>query len=209
MALVDWRSFLAELAALRPLYHSEADFQHALAWHLHETFPEAKVRLEYRPAVPKPPHLDIWLEVRDVRLAVEVKYRTRALVCDWNGESFNLLKHGAQDQARYDFLKDVMRLEMARAQMPHTSGAALMVTNDSALWKPSTHPNAADSSFRLADGTQIGGSSLEWGLAAGPGTKKGRESALAIVGRYELHWQKFSLLPAPHYGEFRYLLVEI
>jgi len=40
---------LAELQGLahcQPIFHSEADFQHALAWRLHELWPEARIRLD-------------------------------------------------------------------------------------------------------------------------------------------------------------------
>jgi hypothetical protein len=37
---------LSTLAALRPLFHSEADLQHALAWEFHHRWPDADVCLE-------------------------------------------------------------------------------------------------------------------------------------------------------------------
>jgi hypothetical protein len=39
-------SILTDLAISRPIFHSEADFQHALAWKLQGRFPTAKIRLE-------------------------------------------------------------------------------------------------------------------------------------------------------------------
>jgi len=38
---------LDTLAQQRPIFHAEADFQHAVAWRIHALFPAAKVRLEY------------------------------------------------------------------------------------------------------------------------------------------------------------------
>ena len=37
---------MAALARVRPLFHSEADFQHAFAWQLHSAHPDARIRLE-------------------------------------------------------------------------------------------------------------------------------------------------------------------
>ena len=39
------------LAAKRPIFHSEADFQHALAWEVQLAHPNAGIRLEKRVAV--------------------------------------------------------------------------------------------------------------------------------------------------------------
>ena len=40
------RATLAKLAKKRPVFHSEADFQHALAWELQLDDPTAGIRLE-------------------------------------------------------------------------------------------------------------------------------------------------------------------
>ena len=45
---------LRSLSCQRPIFHSEADFQHALAWLIHLQHPDAIVRLEYRPLPQKP-----------------------------------------------------------------------------------------------------------------------------------------------------------
>jgi hypothetical protein len=44
--MLDLESTLTALAFERRIFHSEADFQHALAWKLHERHPDAKIRLE-------------------------------------------------------------------------------------------------------------------------------------------------------------------
>jgi hypothetical protein len=46
--VVDLRDTLALLSQQRPIFHSEADFQHALAWRFHQTDETARIRLEYR-----------------------------------------------------------------------------------------------------------------------------------------------------------------
>jgi hypothetical protein len=55
---------LAALANLRPIFHSEAEFQHAIAWEIHKRLPRASVRLE-RPVevshLNKRLHVDIWI----------------------------------------------------------------------------------------------------------------------------------------------------
>ena len=61
------------------MFHSEADFQHALAWQIHEAAPESQVRLEVSviPVEAQRMFLDIWLPVEGI--AIELKYKTRGL----------------------------------------------------------------------------------------------------------------------------------
>ena len=77
--MLDIHKLLASLSAYRPVFHSEADFQHALAWHIHETMPEREVRLEYPVSFEKQKamHLDIWLPKE--KIAIELKYFNKRL----------------------------------------------------------------------------------------------------------------------------------
>lgn len=62
--MIDLPPVMSALAKDRPVFHSEADFQHALAWEIHRRWPETSVRLEFR--VPKLGyHLDTWMADRD------------------------------------------------------------------------------------------------------------------------------------------------
>jgi hypothetical protein len=75
-------SVLTELAKQRPIFHSEADFQHAIAWEIHKHLPRASVRLE-RPVevshLHKRIYVGIWIEQDGDILAIELKYKTREL----------------------------------------------------------------------------------------------------------------------------------
>ncbi len=46
---LDIHGALGRLSAVRPIFHSEADFQHALAWTIQLQHPDATIRLEIRP----------------------------------------------------------------------------------------------------------------------------------------------------------------
>ena len=52
---------LRNLAARRPIFHSEADFQHALAQAIHEADPDIPIRPEYRPFPDERLYVDVWL----------------------------------------------------------------------------------------------------------------------------------------------------
>ena len=95
---------LGTLSEQRPIFHSEADFQHAFAWQIHERLPGASVRLE-RPVessqMNKLLHVDIWVEQGGHILVIELKYKTRALQAHVGNERYALRSQSAQDIGRY------------------------------------------------------------------------------------------------------------
>jgi len=105
---VDVDLILAELAERRPVFHSEADFQHELAWKLRNTY---EVRLE-RPYASflnnfdERQYLDICAQEENDFYAFELKYKTKEWQGDFKGEKFFLIGQGAYQNARYDFWKE-------------------------------------------------------------------------------------------------------
>jgi hypothetical protein len=192
---------LQRLAVKRPIFHSEADFQHALAWEIHLAEPDAAIRLEQRIAEM---HVDLVIRSGANNYAFELKYKTRLSKEDHAGESFLLRNHAAQDIGRYDFLKDISRLEQVVLENAGWRGWAIMLTNDPGYWR-SGREATVDSAFRLHDGRIID-PRLEWDIRASPGTTRGRTSALEIRNRHQIRWQ-----PYAHVGkeDFRYLAIEI
>src|SRR3990172_6370905 len=85
------------IAVKRPVFHSEADFQHAFAWELQQRLPGAAVRRE-RPffCSGRHLHLDLWVSHGPVLVGVEIKYKTRGLAVDLDGEHFHLRDQSAQ-----------------------------------------------------------------------------------------------------------------
>ena len=64
---------MRELAQRRPIFHSEADFQHALAWEIHALHTDCQIRLE-RPVKGidpsrRRPRVDLWVWVAIVVFA--------------------------------------------------------------------------------------------------------------------------------------------
>ena len=197
------------LSESRQIFHSEADFQHSLAWRIHETMPDCRIRLEspfFDEGGRK--YLDIWIPDRGI--AIELKYHTRKLELPWDGESFALRDQAAQDILRYDFLKDIQRLErLISGRDACKSGFAVLLTNNPLLWDAARSlPGNIDSAFHLYEGRMIQGE-LAWSGRAGAGTTKNRESPILLKGSYDLHWQDYSIVPSNRYGEFRYLDVEV
>jgi hypothetical protein len=200
---------LATLAQQRPLFHSEADFQHALAWELHKRMPEASIRLELPLSQDgKLLHIDLWVVHKGRIMAFELKYKTRALVATVGNEQFSLSGHSAQDGGRYDFIKDIQRLEALVAHRPQAVGYAILLTNDSAYWTAGRNVDSVDADFRIAEGRVLHGR-LQWKTRASPGTTRGREAPLTIRGSYPLHRAEYAHPATTSYGKLRYLTVEV
>lgn len=199
---------LARLSGLRPVFHSEADFQQAFAWEVRTQNPTVRVRLETRPAPGM--RLDLLLTSEDGlrRSAVELKYLTRLWAGEHAGERFELKDQGAQDIRAYDVVKDIVRVEKFVAAMPGSNGAVVCVGNDPSYWVAPSHGRVTNAdAFRLHEGTVLHGARV-WGPRTGAGTSRGREEPLVLTGTYRMAWADYSTLPSPR-GAFRALVLEV
>lgn len=192
------------LRAARPVFHSEADLQHAFGWVAHELDPQLQVRLETHPEPNV--RLDLLLSRPDIgrSTAVELKYLTAGWTGEAGGERFALANHGAQDVRAYDVVKDIERLERFVANRPGSDGVLLVLSNDPSYWRHPGHARETNAqAFRLHEGNVIRGT-LAWGPRTGAGTSKGRESALTVGGNYRCEWTDYATLPGSR-GAFRVL----
>jgi hypothetical protein len=198
---------LIALAGRRPVFHSEADFQHALAWELHLSDPDSRVRLETRPLPGRSVFLDLAAIIDGTRVAIELKYLTRTCSVSVEGETFALRQQSAHDIRRYDVIKDIVRLEEVVAAGAADVGLAVVLTNDPAYWGGSIRAGTSDAAFRVPDGGTLTGT-LAWAATAGAGTMKGREAPLTLAGTYALGWADYSDLGVAG-GRFRRLVIEV
>ena len=180
---------LDSLRAKRKLFSSEADFQFSLAWTIKELYPQVEVRLEYVPADYNPNiYIDIVVFDGDTMIPIELKYKTKKTDKLVDGERFMLKNQLAQDLGRYDFLKDIQRIEFMKQHFPNfQEGYAILLTNDpSYLAKP--RANSSYAAFRIAEGDTKGGS-LRW--AEGSKSSKGRPG-IDLLGEYPIKWSEYS-----------------
>lgn len=204
-SMIDIKGVIDNLASIRPIFHSEADFQHALAWEIHHKYPESKARLEY-----KPPHtdercyIDIWVKYLGINYAIELKYKTRELHDRHDDEVFDLLDQSAQDCGRYDVCKDIGRIE--KLVNKDTFGFVVFLTNDCSYWKVGRNTLTEDFAFRLYEGKELSGT-LQWKETAARGTIRGREKPICLNRQYKIYWNDYSVIDNSTYGKFRYLLI--
>jgi hypothetical protein len=207
--MLDIHLLMKQLSRERPIFHSEADFQHALAWALHGAFPDGSIRLEMPFVIAKNAlHLDLLFVRAGSTIAIELKYKTRGLTVQIGPERFALADQSAQDLARYDLAKDIQRLERIVADRPAAKGWVIFLTNDSAYWKLPASRETIDASFRIHEAHNLEGR-LAWAPGASAGTTKGREAPILLIGKYPMIWHDYSRPSPSSYGQFRYMALPI
>jgi hypothetical protein len=209
---------LESIRELNRVFHHEADFQHELAWHLHQQYPDARLRLERRfpgeefPGSTDDVYIDIWLELDGDAIPIELKYKPDTFRGEWGDESFDLRRHSAQDVARYDFVSDIARIETVVDAEECEHGAVILLTNDHPYWQPPTRDDVVDYEFRLNKGKVLEGE-LSWAEDVGDGTVgKKRDQPIILDGTYELDWRDYNYnIPSDpeESHHFRYLFVEV
>jgi hypothetical protein len=199
---------LNELSKKRPVFHSEADFQYSLAWEIHEMHPDLNIRLEKREEINgEELYLDIFIFGTDKIFALELKYKTKRLDITISNEDYHLKDQRGRNTSRYDFCKDIERLERVLEKYPNGMGFVIFLTNDDLYWKTPQSLNTTDKDFRIHEGRTIKGT-LKWKEGTSKGTMRGRENPVKLDGEYSLRWKDYSDLKRKN-GKFRYLLVKV
>lgn len=208
MSKIDISSLLNDLAAKRPAFHSEADFQHELALCLREHLPDFNIRLEFPIAGPANGAIDILVRDADKPYyAFELKYLCQRFEAVLNGDTFALKPQGAQDIRRYDVLKDVVRMEQFSKSHPGVLASVIVLSNDPAYWTGPRSDKTCDAAFALREGRQARGN-LDWLEKTRAGTKQGREKPIKLVGSYEMRWEDYSRIDG-RFGRFRFLHIDV
>lgn len=204
---VDLIDALLSLSAARAIFHSEADLQQALAWHLHELDGAMRVRLETRASGGE--RIDLLLTRPDLGIstALELKYLCAGLTVQSDGEMFRLPNQGGQDIRAYDVVKDITRVERCVRDGDASNGAVVVLTNERAYWTNPGHGRATGAdAFRIYEGTTLSGTRA-WGPRSAA-TAKGRPDSLVLTGTHHLEWRDFSEFPTKA-GLFRALVVDV
>lgn len=203
--MIEFDKILKQLTETRPVFHSEADFQHALAWEIHRHHYEASVRLERR--VPKQDergYIDLWIEVKGVTYFVELKYVKRQARITIVDEIFDL-PNRVIDLCRYEFWKDVQRLERISSANDRIIGIVILLTNEPLLWN-GPKGKTDDAEFSVHEDRVVQGT-LRW-----PEGKKGLPKSvidpIKMNGAYRLKWYEYFNFPDIKNGRFKYLMIQ-
>lgn len=204
----DLHAAMARLADRRPVFHSEADFQHALAWQVHADHPDVAVRLERPVALPDGSRIsvDMWLRVVKEVTALELKYPTRRLDATVGPDEEFRLKTGAADHHRHDMWHDVRRMERLVAGFRVNRGGVVMLSNEPTNWRTTGRSGRIDEDFRLPEGATVAGT-LRWGDGASLGSIEGREDPIRLAGEYDITWHDYAIVDGTGATQFRYTVV--
>ena len=202
---------MRNLRKRRSIFHSEADFQHALAWQIHTDFSDCEIRLEYKPISRVNMFVDIWAWIEDIQIAIEVKYPAAKHIIKRQDlfETFHLDKGGPLDTARYGFLKDIQRLEKFSGRKD-TLCFAVLLTNQRRLWEVPQRgwKQENDYQFRIHQKQWVNGHKT-WAPKTSQKTKQSHPP-LDIKGRYVMEWQNYSSFRnVTRNSQFRYLAVPV
>ena len=228
----DLESVLNELSEEREIFVSEADFQLALAWKIKEKYNDVKVRCEYPLQVGKEyMHVDIMVIREGEWIPIELKYKTAAIEKNTkkgiiiDGEKYSVKNQSAQDIGRYDYLRDIERIERIInskiGKDRFEKGYTIIISNDPLYRRKPQYkkqekgkqlPNYYQFSIHESNEGEKAHRIIKnpnWHECTGDGTKKGREHKIHLKGSYICKWKTYSKIDASINNEFKYLLHEI
>jgi hypothetical protein len=195
---------MEQLSTERPIFHSEADFQLALAWMLQRQHPAARLRLERRILEHPRVELDVFMTIEDKRFGLELKYPRSTVDVEVAGERF-FLRTGAPDIESHGVLRDVERLERLIREDAIDQGCAVVLTNAARFWIPPPEGRVTNyDAFRIHDGHRLEGVA-DWGIGAGAGVRTGHDP-IVLSGSYPLAWRDYASFPGV---TLRYLIIQV
>lgn len=198
---MDLPAVISDLAARRPVFHSEADFQHELAWEIHTKYAHQGVQLRLEYPLAKMLTIDILVHFQGKVYAIELKYKKERFAGTVSGEPFAFNRDSAHPLSRYDGWHDIDRVGRA-CTLGASCGYAVFLTNDSHYWR--NEAVGGSRPFSLHEGRVVKAGKLTWPKTS-PKYKEARPSAICIHKRMMLEWHGYSVIPNPA-TEFKYLL---
>lgn len=207
----DIPDLLTKLAIRRPIFHSEADFQHELAMEIKTANEDVQLRLENPLEKGSSEALDILVRLKSTKMALELKYICAELeyADHTDGEEvFTLSNQAALDQKRFDVLKDVVRMERFVRMNQDSAAGVVVISNADGMWRGPYKNNTKDAEFSLREGREVSGK-LKWAADTGEGTMKDREDGIDLAGCYYMKWCNYSKIGEDKACEFKFLFIPI
>ncbi|MCK5581552.1 MAG: hypothetical protein KAJ18_09815 [Candidatus Omnitrophica bacterium] len=186
------RDALKNLFRERPVFHSEADFQHEFAMKLRDIPGSQRIRVEKSYSLGSQDDekiaLDIYFEINGKKIGIELKYKIRGPFLRWKEEEFNLTSANAHPHNRYFFIKDISRLEKLKASDEIAEGYAIFLTNEYLYYKPSSSkkPSIFGTDFLL-----IGEDGKNIALSKGA-LEFHKKPNVELKKKHRLKWEKVS-----------------
>lgn len=219
MNATELRQNIYRVSQRRPVFHSEADFQHELALELAQT--GYRVRLEVPRSLvlngtPVRAELDLLVQKYDGEPAwtvIELKYVKVATVITHQGEVYDLAGTWGTNLSRFDALADLRRVEGIVGAGLAAQGHAVFLTNAADAWNVDVSARGIMAEqFSLHAGRGLpAGVPMDW-EPANPAVSSVTRKRLAPYAPITLAraqtctWTPYSAFPVTA-GEFKYLLL--
>lgn len=200
----------------KELMFNELDFQIQLALFLRASGRYDDVDVEY--SLPKTImsgydwdsnlRIDIVVSRGGIYCPVELKYPTRKVnktiprFGEDVPEAVVMKNQGAQDIVRYNFWKDVRRIEALRRRFDAVKGGiAVIMTNDSSYVRP-VRPDSSCAPFSTAECHTVGPGTIDWQNMPAVRTD---HPPFTLDAGYTMHWDKIKIDEI----EFNYSIIRI
>lgn len=176
----------------RPIFISEADFQFEMAWTIKELYPNATLRLEYCPKFDYNIHIDILVIINKKWIPIELKYKTKKALIEFDNENFNLKNHSAKDLNSYLYLKDIERIEKIKDNIDNfEKGFTIFITNDNSYNRAPIKDNCNYVDFSLEKGI-IKKGILDWKELKGVAINNDYKHPILLKNKYIIKWNEYS-----------------
>lgn len=209
---LDIENILKNLASRGDLYLCESQFQFDLAKEISRRFKKSVIHLEFPSEIigtNRFVYYDIVVQENTQYFVIELKYKTKEDEITYKGENYPLKNQAAQDLGRFDYLKDISRIEQWSILNPNRQfggGVAIILTNDSSYWTRDGK-NCNYEEFSLKDGLKIMAGKKNWKSGTTPAsTGINRISGLTLRDNYSINWNGYC---SGKKYEFKYLIEEI
>ena len=218
---------LNELAAKRPVFHSEDDFKFSLAQFVCSESESVrlevpqKINLSYRSSKKKHnsilKYFDMVIFRNGKKIPVELKYKTKkhkesdAYKDENLDELFSLKDQGARTEGLFSFRKDIYRIEkFLESNNDSEEGYVVILTNDN-NYRKAQKENTIAFNYSFHNGATIEGRDFGWnynGEKKNHWTTKGDKSMiLDLNGSYKIKWEKYE--NDPNAPDFYFLIIQV
>lgn len=206
---------LNSLSQDRPVFHSEADFQHELAIRLRNMGYDCRLEKPYTITL-NGSEIKVELDILVIeddgnKTAIELKYVKKRYEGIHNNEHFDLAQSWHTNLSRFDFFSDYQRVSKLVNAGTTTKGFAIFLTNHEDAWDIDvTGTDNLGRQFSIHEGRHLeDGSILNWINNPGPNSVTSKRlppyCPIQINQHVELNWDEYSNQPTL----FRYLLLEV
>lgn len=194
------------------LYLCESQFQFDLAQEILRQFKNCLVHLEFpseKMGAKRFAYYDIVVQEGEQYFVIELKYKTKKDEITYKGNKYFLKNQAAQDLGRFDYLKDISRIEQWSQLNPNrklSGGVAILLTNDQSYWDRSG-VGCNYEEFALKEGLRIRAGKKNWKPGTtSASTGENRINGLTLTKDYDIIWEDYC--NGGKY-KFRYLIEEI